>query len=165
MKAKAVKVVAIVALATSSFMIGNAIAGKRSPTNEATAANLSSALHGEAFAYAKYMLYAERARQNGNHDLAKLFESSANTERFEHFAEEARLVGLVSSDADNLKDAIEGESYEAETMYREFRENAASAGDQRAAERFEEIRRDEMKYRDAFKAALAKIVDASDRVK
>jgi rubrerythrin len=62
----------------------------------------------------------------------------------------------VGSDADNLKDAMNGESYEVETMYREFAEKAAAAGDKAVAERFEEIRRDEMKHRDAFKAALAR---------
>ena len=49
--------------------------------------NLSTAMQGEAFAYAKYLLYAEHARKSGNKELADLFEKTANTERFEHFAE------------------------------------------------------------------------------
>src|SRR5579863_8407725 len=77
-----------------------------------TMENLSIAMHGEAFAYVKYLLYAERARKSGNKELAELFEKTANTERFEHFAEEAELARLVGSDADNLKDAIKGECYE-----------------------------------------------------
>jgi rubrerythrin len=44
-----------------------------------------------------------------------------------------------------------------ETMYREFAEQAAAAGDKAAADRFEEIRHDEMKHRDAFRAALAQV--------
>lgn len=155
MRGKVVKVAILIAIATTFFMIGSAVAGKPGPANKATAENLSTVMHGEAFAYAKYMLYAEHARQNGNNELAKLFETSAKTERFEHFAEEARLAGLVGSDPDNLKDAMNGESYEVETMYREFAEKAAEAGDKVVAERFEEIRRDEMKHWDAFKAALA----------
>jgi rubrerythrin len=125
--------------------------------NKTTMDNLLTAMHGEAFAYAKYMLYAQHARQNGNTELATLFETSANAERFEHFAEETELAGLVGSDVDNLKDAIEGEAYEVDTMYREFAEQAATAGDKAAADRFVEIRNDEMKHRDAFKAALATI--------
>src|SRR5450759_4939253 len=74
--------------------------------------NLSTAMHGEAFAYTKYSLYAKQAQRNGNAELAKLFTKAATTECFQHFAEEAQLAGLVSSDADNLKDAIGGESYE-----------------------------------------------------
>lgn len=141
----------------ASFLIGSATTGKGVPLKKATMNNLSTAMHGEAFAYAKYLLYAEHARQNGDTELANLFESAGKTERFEHFAEEAQLAGLVGSDADNLKDAIKGESYEVETMYRRFAEEAAAAGDKAAADRFEEIRRDEMKHRDAFKTALARI--------
>ena len=124
--------------------------------NKKTMDNLSTAMHGEAFAYAKYMLYAEHARQGGNTELAQLFEKTAKEERLEHFAEEAGLAGLVGTDADNLKDAIQGESYEVETMYRDFAQQAAAVGDQAAADRFAEIRHDEMEHRDAFKAALAK---------
>lgn len=155
MRGKVVKVAIFIVMATTFFMIGSAAARKPRPANKGTAENLSTAMHGEAFAYAKYMLYAEHARQNGNNELANLFETSAKTERFEHFAEEARLAGLVGSDADNLKNAMNGESYEVETMYPEFAEKASAAGDKAVAERFEEIRRDEMKHRDAFKTALA----------
>jgi rubrerythrin len=125
--------------------------------NKKTMDNLSTAMHGEAFAYAKYMLYAERARQSGNPELAQLFENTAKEERLEHFAEEAALAGVVGNDAENLKDAIQGESYEVETMYRDFAEQARAVGDKAAADRFEEVRHDEMKHRDAFKAALVKM--------
>jgi rubrerythrin len=125
--------------------------------NQKTLDNLSTAMHGETFAYVKYLLYAEHARKSGNKELADLFEKTANTERFEHFAEEAKLAGLVGSDADNLKDAIKGESYEIDTMYLEFAERAKAAGDAAAAARFEEVRHDEITHRDAFKGALAKL--------
>ncbi len=119
--------------------------------------NLSTAMHGEAFAYVKYLLYAEHARKSGHKELADLFEKTANTERFEHFAEEAQLAGLVGSDADNLKDAIKGESYEIDTMYLEFAQKATVAEHTAAAARFEEIRHDEIGHRDAFKMALVKL--------
>ena len=129
----------------------------RGALNQKMMENLSTAMHGEAFAHVKYLLYAEHARKSGNKELADLFEKTANTERFEHFAEEAQLAGLVGSDADNLKDAIRGESYEIEAMYLEFAQKATVAGDAAAAARFEEIRHDEMGHRDAFKMALAKL--------
>jgi rubrerythrin len=125
--------------------------------NQKTLYDLSTAMHGEAFAYAKYLLYAEHTRKNGNKELADLFEKTANTELFEHFAEEAELAGLVGSDADNLKDAIQGESYEIDSMYLEFAEKARVAGDTAAAARFEEIHHDEIGHRDAFKVALTKL--------
>jgi rubrerythrin len=125
--------------------------------NKKTKDNLSTAMHGEAFAYVKYLLYAEHARRGGNLELADLFEKTAKTERFEHFAEEAELAGLIGSDTDNLKDAIGGEAYEVDTMYLEFAKDAKVAGDAAAAARFEEIRHDEMGHRDAFKIALANL--------
>ncbi len=125
--------------------------------DQKTLENLSMAMHGEAFAYVKYLLYAEHARKSGNRELADLFENTANTERFEHFAEEAELAGLVGSDADNLKDAIKSESQEIDIMYLEFAQESKLAGDLVAAARFEEIRRDEIVHRDAFKIALAEL--------
>jgi len=114
-------------------------------------------MHGEAFAYVKYMLFAESARKSGDPELALLLEQTAKMERFEHFAEEAKLAETVSSNADNLKDAIKGENYETTTMYREFAEQAEKAGDHAVAVRFEGIRQEEMKHRDAFTVALAKL--------
>ncbi|MDE3168852.1 MAG: rubrerythrin family protein [Acidobacteriota bacterium] len=122
--------------------------------HQQTLDNLSTAMHGEAFAYAKYNLYAQHARQSGNKKLADLFAKTARVERFQHFAEEAQLANLVGTDADNLRDAIQGESYEINTMYPNFAKQAAAVGDKAAADRFEEIRRDEMIHRDAYKAAL-----------
>lgn|SRR5512144_3166567 len=60
-----------------------------------TLENLSTAMHGEAFASAKYALYARQARATGQSRLAKLFTNAAAAERTEHFAEEAALAGLV----------------------------------------------------------------------
>lgn len=147
----------LVTVAGLFFTIGRGTARNNQPIQTQTQKNLASAMHGESFAYAKYSLYAKQAEKNGNAELAKLFEATARTERFEHFAEEARIAGLVGSDADNLKDAIAGESYEVETMYPDFAKQAVAAGDKAAADRFEEIRRDEIKHRDAFKSALTKI--------
>ena len=69
----------------------------------------------------------------------------------------AALAGPVGADVDNLHDAIDGESYEVETMYRNFAEQAGAAGDRAVADRFAEIRQDEMKHRDAFKTALVNL--------
>lgn len=136
---------------------GGALANKASTLNPKTKQNLMTAMKGEAFARAKYMLYAQHARLSGNTELAELFEKTANVERFDHFTQEAKLAGLVGDDDANLKDAIGGESYEVETMYREFAQQARAAGDKSAAALFEEIRKDEAGHRDEFKAALEKL--------
>lgn len=147
----------LMAVALACFAIGWASADQHTRLHEKTKKHLMSAMHGEAFAYAKYMLYAEHARKDGNTELAELFEKTANVEHLEHLREEAMLAGLVGSDADNLRDAIKGESHEVDTMYREYANEARAVGDHSAADRFEEIRNDEAKHRDAFKAELSKL--------
>ena len=127
---------------------------EKKPLDKKTREHLLDAMHGEAFAFVKYMLFSEAARKNGHAKLAELFEKTANVERFEHFDEEAELLGLVGSDAENLQDSMNGESYEVETMYKEFAEDAKAAGDIAAADRFSEIRKDEMSHLAAYKAAL-----------
>jgi rubrerythrin len=143
--------------AAAFFLMGRMSAENHAQLNPKTAENLSNAMHGEAFAYVKYMLYADHARESGNEQLAELFTANANTERFEHFAEEAELAGLVGSDADNLRDAIKGETWEFEHMYADYAAQAREAGDTAVAARFEEIRQDEGRHRDAFQGALDKL--------
>lgn len=115
------------------------------------------AMHVEAFGYMKYMMFANHARRNGREELAKLYEKTAQTERVEHFAEEAELARLVGNDIENLINAIEGEKYEVDWLYHDFAEQAAAARDAKAAARFTEIGHDEMEHRDAFQAALEKL--------
>jgi len=146
-----------VALVATSFAIGRATTDRSPQLHQQTIDNLIAAAHGEAFAYAKYMLYAQHARKTGRPDIGDLFEKAATTERFEHFADEAELIGLVGRNAENLQDAIKGESYEVNTMYRNFAQQAAAVSDKVAADRFEEIREDEMKHRDTFQAALERV--------
>jgi rubrerythrin len=124
----------------------------------ATREDLLSAMHGEAFAYASYMLFAEAARRSGRTEIADLFEATARTELLEHFAQQAALVGLVGADADNLRHAIEGESHEIDVVYPSYAEHARTAGDAAAADRLEEIRRDELDHLEAFREALESIV-------
>lgn len=120
--------------------------------------DLEAAMKGEAFAYAKYMLFARQARARGHEDLAQLYERTANVERMEHFLEHAQLAGLTeSSEVDNLRNAIAGERYETNEMYPEMSARARNAGDRQAAERFAEVGRDESGHREQFAAALAKL--------
>ena len=119
--------------------------------------NLTTAMRGEAFAYTKYLLYAQHAQQAGNSQLGSLFEQTAKSERFEHFSEEAQLAGLVGSDANNLRDAIDGETSEINSMYLRFAQEAEGVHDFAAAKLFREVRDDEKVHNDAFQEALRKL--------
>lgn len=119
-----------------------------------TKANLDTAMHGEALAHAKYMLFATRARQTGNPALANLFEGTAGVELNEHFAGEAALAGLVRTTKDNLRKAIAGERNEATNLYPGFAKRATAVGDTAAARYFRDTAADEAKHAAAFQQAL-----------
>ena len=125
--------------------------------NPQTRKNLEAAMHGEAYANLKYHAYAKDARAAGNEELAKLFEDTANIEANDHFVSEASALGLAKGIEKDLEDSMKGEHYENVKMYKEFSEQAAKAGDTEVAKLFEEIRADEGKHYEAYKAALAKI--------
>jgi rubrerythrin len=119
-----------------------------------TRKNLYTAMWGEAYAYARYLLFAEQAQRNGRPELAELFEHAAYVERFEHFAQEAELTQFVCSDEVNLRTAITAESYDADAVYADFARQASEVGDKALAARFAKIRDDKVRHRDAFLLAL-----------
>ena len=127
------------------------------PISPRSRKNLIEAMHGEAFAYAKYKLFARQARESGHFEVADLFERTADQEFFEHFAEQAELMGLVGNTEQDIQDAIAGESYEVDTMYRKFADEAKADGDAQVAHRFEEIRQDETAHQLEFEEALTKL--------
>jgi rubrerythrin len=151
-------------LAGTFFTLGRVTAAEPAKLHPQTVANLSASMHGEAFAYAKYLLFAEHARKNGDTELAELFEKTAAVEHLEHMREQADLAGIIHSDIENLKDAINGENHETETMYPGFARQAQAAGDHKAAKLFEEIANDEAKHRDAFRQALTRLETKHENV-
>jgi rubrerythrin len=126
-----------------------------------TKANALTAMHGEAFAYAKYTAFAGEAARNGSPSISALFTRTAKVELTEHFADEAEIAGLVGSDASNLADAIAGETFEATTMYPEYAAQATADGCTAAAELFTEIAADEAAHAAAYTQALASLTDSS----
>jgi rubrerythrin len=119
--------------------------------------NLLDAMKGEAFAYAKYKLFAKQARERGHLEVAALFDKTADQEFFEHFHEEAQLLGLVGTDEQDLDRAIADESFEIDTMYRNYAKEAREDGDEAVAARFDEIRSDEVSHQLAFEEALTEL--------
>lgn len=126
---------------------------------DSTKANALTAMHGEAFAYAKYTAFSGAAARSGSPATAKLFSRTASVELSDHFADEAVVAKLVGSNASNLQAAIAGESYEATTMYPAFAAQAAADGCTSAAQLFTEIAADEAVHAAAYTAALASLSD------
>ncbi len=122
-----------------------------------TRENVLAAMHGEAFAHARYTLFAAAARETGDRTVAATLEGIASVELHEHFTELAELIGFVGSDADNLTSAIQEESAEVEETYRSFAEQARAAGEDAVAARFDEIREDELEHLKTLETVLERL--------
>lgn len=70
---------------------------------EPTRKELLTAMHAQAFAYARYLLFARRARASGHPELADLLEQIAEAEYLVPFAESAGLTGMIGTDLENLE--------------------------------------------------------------
>jgi rubrerythrin len=101
------------------------------------------------------MVFAAAARRRGEEHLAAIFEGIAAVELQEHFAELAELAGLVGSDADNLRAAIQDENFEVEWKYPQFADQARAAGEVEVSERFAEMAEDERAHEKTLEGALA----------
>ncbi|TXT67051.1 MAG: Rubrerythrin-2 [Promethearchaeota archaeon] len=134
-------------------------------------ANLQEALKGESNAKRKYELYAEKAEQENLSQIAHLFRAVAFAEgihiknhkralsvlkgsnvSLNDFVsiEEKKLQEHIGSTLENLKDAIEGETYETKKMYKKFQRNAASEGENVAELSFSLARDAEKIHADLF---------------
>ena len=81
-----------------------------------TETNLKGAFAGESQANRKYLAFAEKADKEGHGQAAKLFRAAAAAETV-HAHAHLRALGGIGSTADNLKEAIGGETFEFESMY------------------------------------------------
>ncbi len=84
---------------------------------------LADAFAGESQANRKYTAYAAQAEAEGYKQAAKLFRAAAEAETL-HALAEFKAMGKVKSTADNLLDAVAGETHEYKNMYPEFIEFA-----------------------------------------
>ncbi|MGW5266746.1 ferritin family protein [Microbispora sp. NPDC004025] len=132
-------------------------AGEPEVSSDRTLENLRTAMKGEAFAYAKYTRYGDKARETGQPRLAKLFHRTAAVERTEHFAEEANLAGAVRGTAANLCATIKGETREGTRMYPDYARQASAAGDTAAASVLTDTAKDELKHAKAFAGQLSEL--------
>jgi rubrerythrin len=81
-----------------------------------TEQNLMDAFAGESQANRKYLAYAKQADKDGLAQVARLFRAAAEAETV-HAHAHLRTLGKIKSTAENLKDAIAGETYEFKKMY------------------------------------------------
>ena len=89
--------------------------------------NLHEAFAGESQAHQKYRAFAKQADQDGFPNVARLFRTTAEAERI-HAEGHLNALDGVGATAMNLQAAIDGETYEATTMYPPMAQQAEQDG-------------------------------------
>ena len=96
-----------------------------------TLGNLMEAFAGESQANRKYLAYSKKAEKDGHINAAKLFKAASDAETL-HALKHFEVAGKIHSTAENLKDAVAGETHEYKEMYPDFVEDAKAEGNQAA---------------------------------
>lgn len=116
-----------------------------------TEKNLQAAFAGESQARNKYTYYAQKAREEGLDEVAKVFEeSAANEQAHAKLWFEALSGGAIFDTIANLEDAAKGENYEWTDMYKEFAKTAAEEGFTMLAKKFEAVGNIEKRHEERF---------------
>jgi rubrerythrin len=104
-------------------------------TGSKTEKDLLEAFAGESQANRRYLAFAKQADKEGYPQAAKLFRAAAEAETVHAHAHLRTLEGIKST-ADNLKEAISGETYEFKSMYPAMIEDARQEGNKTAERSF-----------------------------
>ncbi|OYU82669.1 MAG: rubrerythrin [Flavobacterium sp. BFFFF2] len=132
-----------------------------------TIENMLAAYKGEKTATAKYAAYAKKAEEEGFHAIATLYQAVSAAESV-HAANHKIVIEdagatvsiitpefTVKSTKENLADDINGEAYEAKTMYPDFLETAEKAKNQIAYLSLSYAMKTEAKHQHFFEETLA----------
>ncbi len=118
-----------------------------------TATNLEQAFAGESQASMRYLVFAEKADQEGYPGVAKLFRAAAKAELY-HALSHLRALGTVQGTLDNLRTAIAGETHEFKEMYPAMIQEAVAEKEIPARHSLEYAMSVEMIHAKFMKAAL-----------
>ncbi|MBI2390431.1 MAG: rubrerythrin [Deltaproteobacteria bacterium] len=127
--------------------------------------NLKAAFAGESQANRRYMYFAKVADVEGYPDVAGLFKDTADGEtgHAHGHLDYLKAVGdpatglPIGNTAKNLKAAVQGETYEYETMYPGMAKQAREEGHDDIAEWFETLAKAEKSHAGRFAKALSEL--------
>jgi rubrerythrin len=100
-----------------------------------TEKDLLEAFAGESQANRRYLAFAKQADKEGYPQVAKLFRAAAEAETV-HAHAHLRSLGGIKGTAENLKEAIAGETHEFKTMYPAMIDDAKEEGNTSAERSF-----------------------------
>jgi len=118
-----------------------------------TTDNLQQAFAGESQANRKYLFFAEKAEEEGQKQIARLFRAAAEAETV-HARNHLRVLQGIKSTKDNLSAAIGGEHHEFTEMYPGFIKEAETENQTGAKRSFDLANQVEKTHHGLFEAAL-----------
>jgi rubrerythrin len=133
--------------------------------------DLKKGITGETTASAKYKAFSEKAKEEGYNEIAGLFAATSKSESI-HASNHLKALEKmdekfeaksdsfdVKTTKENLEAAIKGESYEVDTMYPEFINNAETEKADDAKKSFNWAMETEKKHMDLYQKALTALND------
>ncbi|GAB6180456.1 rubrerythrin family protein [Desulfotomaculum defluvii] len=123
--------------------------------------NLKASFAGESQANRKYSAFAAKAEQEGYPAVAKLFRAASEAEAI-HALSELKAMGGIKTTAENLKAAIDGETYEFTEMYPDFIKTAEAEGNNLAKRTFHLANEAEKVHAKLYKEALELLESKED---
>ncbi len=118
--------------------------------------NLKEAFAGESQANRRYLAFAEKAEKEGYAQVARLFRAAAEAETV-HAHNHLKALKAINATADNLKEAIAGETAEFREMYPGMITAAQAEGHREAQRSFEFANEVEKVHAQLFQKALANL--------
>lgn len=133
-------------------------------TKSVTAVNLMKAFAGESMARNKYDLFAEIAREEGWHAIARHFSEAAENEKWHARAQFKAYYKLVDGQEldttmKNLETGMAGEHYEHTQMYPNFAAIAEEEGHKALARLFTAIGKVEVEHEREYAALKQAMID------
>ncbi len=119
-----------------------------------TMENLMAAFAGESQANRKYLAYAKKADQEGLPQVAKLFRAAAEAETI-HAHTHLRNAKKIGATAENLQDALAGETYEFTKMYPAMIKDVEAEGEKTIAQYMGFVNEVEEVHANLYKKAIA----------
>jgi rubrerythrin len=96
-----------------------------------TEENLKAAFAGESQAHMRYLIFANKAEEEGYPNIARLFKAIAYAEQV-HATNHYKALGSINGTIDNLDICITGENYEVNEMYPAYNAVAKLQGEKEA---------------------------------
>jgi rubrerythrin len=129
--------------------------------NEMTRQSLAAAFAGESQAAEKYLVFAERAEDEGLLNVAKLFRAISYAET-RHARNHLRVMGGVGTTAENLAAAFGGESFEIDEMYPAYEAIATAQKNAQATRSIRFALKAEVDHRRMYAEARERALDGRD---